>query len=103
MGQARSIAVRIAVDGDLEAIAALSVGSPSFPPPPVYGDGRTVWFVDRLTGPDAAGLLAGVSATAAARGDARICVVASPDDQTLEAVLTIAGLQRTVDVYRWPT
>lgn len=80
----------------------LAVGSPSFPPPPVYGDGSTVCIVDRLTGTDRATLLAGVRAAAAERGDHLVCVVVPADDDALTDVVADAGFVRTVDVHRWP-
>lgn len=87
----------------LSAGDGVAVGSPPLPPPPVYGDGSTVCIVDRLGGADAATLLAGVSAAANARGDKLVCVVAAPDDEQLQSLLTAAGFDRTVDVHRWPT
>jgi hypothetical protein len=88
-----------------EPDGGIAVGSRSVTAPPIYGPGGTVCLVDRVAGADAdarARLVAAVGAAAAARGDTLVAVVAGAGDGELEAVLTGAGYERTVEAFGWP-
>ena len=80
----------------------LVVGSPSTPAPPVYDPGGTVAIVDRVAGPDLAGLLRMTLGAAARQGDVLLAVVAAADDPALEGALAAEGFARTVEVQAWP-
>ena len=80
----------------------LVVGSPSTPAPPVYDPGGPVAIVDRVVGPDPAGLLRLALGTAARRGDVLLAVVAAAGDAALERALGAEGFVRTVEVDAWP-
>jgi hypothetical protein len=94
-----------AADGALvvtDGTGGLAVGTPSIAPPPVYDPGGTVCVVDRVSGRHRADLLRSTVAAAAGRGDVLLNVVAASSDTELHDLLSAAGFERTVDVYRWP-
>jgi hypothetical protein len=77
------------------------VGSPSVTAPPVYDATGTVCVVDRVVGPDRAGLLRAALSGSGQRGDVLLCVVAGADDSELRGLLRDAGFERTVEVWAW--
>jgi len=83
-------------DGD----GGVVTGSAPVTAPPVYAAPGTVCVVDRLVGPDRAGLVRAAVAAAGTRGDALVAVVAAAGDGDLAGALGGAGFVATVDVYR---
>jgi hypothetical protein len=80
----------------------VAVASPPLPAPPIYDPGGTSCVVDRVAGPDRAGLLDRVAAAAAAAGAAQLIVVCAAGDDELRQALDERGAGHPVEVHRAP-
>lgn len=67
--------------------------------PPIYDPGGMTTIVDRIVGPDRAGLLKDALALAGARGDVGVLVVCAADDTELAAIASDLGA--TIPVRTW--